>query len=133
MPSIAPGYWKGGANQFYVTPDSANLKKFSVRINVAGCGYVSGGPWTWNVTWLDQAGGAAQARAATPCGWPGRSGVGMAAGGLSPRDQSSCSSPCGVIVIIPSAPGIMDAGRATGAAAGRGWFAAHGVAKSGWA
>ena len=102
--SIATGYWKGGANQFYVTPDGTKVNKFAVRINVAGCGsykvtrismvpisnkkfsfvnyyfsgsgtftspttatgtdrlyqlyipgcgYVSGGPWTWNVAWQD--------------------------------------------------------------------------------
>jgi hypothetical protein len=102
--SIATGYWKGGANQFYVTPDGTKVNKFAVRISVTGCGtykitrtsmvpisnkkfsfvnyyfsgsgtftsptsatgtdrlyqlyifgcgYVSGGPWTWNVTWQD--------------------------------------------------------------------------------
>jgi hypothetical protein len=102
LPPVVSGYWKGGANQFYVTPDGANVNKFAVRINVVGCGaykvtrtrmvpisnkkfefinyyfsgagtfttpksatgtdrlyqlyipgcgYVSGGPWTWNVTW----------------------------------------------------------------------------------
>jgi hypothetical protein len=101
---VAPGYWKGGANQFYVTPDSSKVNKFAVRINVtgcgsykvtrtsmvpigdkkfefinyyfsgsgtftapktasgtdrlnqlyiAGCGYVSGGPWAWSATWQD--------------------------------------------------------------------------------
>jgi hypothetical protein len=104
LPPIVSGYWKGGANQFYVTPDGTKVNKFAVRINVsgcgsykitltsmvpisnkrfsfasfsfqgsgtftapktatgtnrlylvyiAGCGYVSGGPWTWNVTWQD--------------------------------------------------------------------------------
>ena len=110
--SVVPGYWKGGANQFYVTPDGSKINKFSIRINVAGCGsykitrtsmvpisnkrfsfinfyfsgsgtftsptsatgtnrlyhlyipgcgYVSGGPWTWNVTWQDSSQPAAAA------------------------------------------------------------------------
>jgi hypothetical protein len=110
--STVPGYWKGGANQFYVTPDASKVNRFSVRINVAGCGsykitrtsmvpisnkrfsfinfyfsgsgaftsptsatgtdrlyhlhipgcgYISGGPWTWNVTWQDSSQAAAAA------------------------------------------------------------------------
>lgn len=38
LPPVVPGYWKGGANQFYVTPDGTKVNKFAIRINVAGCG-----------------------------------------------------------------------------------------------
>jgi hypothetical protein len=115
LPPVVPGYWNGGANQFYVTPDGANVNKFAVRIKVAGCGsykitrtkmapisnkkfsfvnyyfsgagtfttpksatgtdrlyrlyiagcgYVSGGPWTWNVTWQNSSQPASAALAA---------------------------------------------------------------------
>jgi hypothetical protein len=115
LPPVVPGYWNGGANQFYVTSDGANVNKFAVRIKVtgcgtykitrtkmapisdkkfsfvnyyfsgagtfttpksatgtnrlyqlyiAGCGYVSGGPWTWNVTWQDSSQPASAALAA---------------------------------------------------------------------
>jgi hypothetical protein len=37
-PAATPGLWKGPANQFYVAPDSAAVKKFAVYVNVIGCG-----------------------------------------------------------------------------------------------
>lgn len=32
------GYWDGTWNDFYVTPDLANVKNFSIYISVSGCG-----------------------------------------------------------------------------------------------
>ena len=34
-----PGFWKGGANEFYVTTDRAYVDNFAVYVHVLGCGY----------------------------------------------------------------------------------------------
>jgi hypothetical protein len=33
-----PGYWKSSWTDFYITPDMANVKAFSIYISVSGCG-----------------------------------------------------------------------------------------------
>ena len=37
-PVATPGFWKGPANEFYVMPDGAYVRRFAAYVDVTGCG-----------------------------------------------------------------------------------------------